>query len=243
MEYDGKRNKDNVYEYASLKKQNLPSSFTVCTVFMTERWTKDLRGLLFVLLDDKGEIWLWVVFSPFKNYTQFWFQFKDLPMFSTKSDQMYFPLQWTRVCLSIDANTSVVRLVVDGDQLMEQVLQLNKKPENLNLVLGSLFYEVTPGKVTNLNVFSSALPVEQMKMKTSAGEEICELEGDFLSWEESLENYQWTLYSKSRWVEMDPELESPCKANQKLICSQWSKSTHIVTVCSIAKSLVVDRLQ
>ena len=61
--------------------------------------------------------------------------------------------------------------------------------------------------MTNLNIFSSALSVEQMKTQTTAGEGYCGLEGDFLSWEKSLE--QWTVHSKARWVDLDSGLEGP----------------------------------
>ena len=68
--------------------------------------------------------------------------------------------------------------------------------------------------MTNLNIFSSALSVEQMKTQTTAGEGYCGLEGDFLSWEKSLE--QWTLHSKARWVDLDSGLEGPCRARAEI---------------------------
>ena len=131
---------------------------------------------------------------------------------------MFYPFQWTRICASKDANTSLARLVVDGDVLVEQEVEVKNKPDKLIIVLGAWIshrsgntYEDS-GQTTNLNVFSSALTKEQMKSQTTAGGEECGLAGDFLSWEKSVEEKQWTLHSKARWVDLDGGLEGSCKA-------------------------------
>ena len=49
-------------------------------------------------------------------------------------------------------------------------------------------------KITSLNVFSSALSVEEMKKKTEEGSEICDAKGDYLSWEDM----EWETYGKVR---------------------------------------------
>ena len=123
---------------------------------------------------------------------------------------------YLRVCLSMDSNTSLARLVVDGELLVEKHWKVENKPENFNLVLGKLGKREYPGRTTNLNIFSSALPVEQMKLLTSTGKEECGLPGDFLSWKKSLEEQLWTLHSKARWVDMDGGLEGPCMAKAKI---------------------------
>ena len=99
-------------------------------------------------------------------------------------------------------------MVVDGELLVEKVWKVKKKPANLNLLLG-LWEEhfEKPGRTTNLNIFSSALPVEQMKLQTGGGEEECGLAGDFLSWEKSLEEEEWTLHSNARFVDLDGGLD------------------------------------
>ena len=40
LDNDGEPDKNKSYTHASLQKENLPSSFTICTAFMVERWTK-----------------------------------------------------------------------------------------------------------------------------------------------------------------------------------------------------------
>ena len=67
-------------------------------------------------------------------------------------------MQWTRVCLSKDSNTSLVRLVVDGELLVEEKVKLDNQPEDLDIVLGwsALAGNENPGQMTNLNIFSIA---------------------------------------------------------------------------------------
>ena len=97
--------------------------------------------------------------------------------------------------------------------------QIFKNPGSV-LFTTIIFYRNTgqeqTGRTTNLNIFSSALSVEQMKLQTTAGEKECGLAGDFLSWEKSLEGKQWTLHSKARFVELDGGLESPCMTKARM---------------------------
>ena len=217
LDNDEKPDENNSYSHASLQKENLPPSFTVCTAFMVEAWTKYTSSWLFVLHDDGGKIWHWVKIFATSTYTQFTIKFKESLKFTVQSVSLFYPLQWNSVCLSRDSNTSLVRLVVDGELLMEKVWNVKHKPDNLSLLLGRPWkpYE-QPGRTTDLNIFSYALPVEQMMLQTSAGLEECGLPGDFLSWEKSLEEEQWILYSKARLVDMDGGLESPCMAKAKI---------------------------
>ena len=214
LDNDFKSDDNNSYTHASLQKENLPPSFTICTAFMVEAWNEYQDAQLFGLLDDDGEDWHLVEIFAQTTYTQFSFQSAGLPVISNQSKILFYPLQWTRVCLSKDSNTSLARLVVDGEIVIEKEVKVKNRPRNLNLGLGmSGFTYEEPGKTTNLNIFSSALNVEQMKSQTSPGEKQCGLQGDFLSWEKSLAEEQWTLHSKARWVELDG---GPCSAIAKM---------------------------
>ena len=222
LDNDYKPDENNSYTYASIQKENLPSFFTICTAFMVEAWAKYMNAVLFSLPDDNGVVWYWVVIRAFEEYTEFSILFRDLPDFQNQSVILLYPLQWTRVCVSKDSKTSIVRLVVDGELLVENEVKVKDQPANLHLVLGSYTspnsgntYEL-PGKTTNLNIFSTALTVDEMKSITRVEEAECGLEGDFLSWEKSLEEKQWTLHSKARWVNLDGGLEGPCRAKAKM---------------------------
>ena len=217
LDNDGRTDEKTRYTHASLRKENLPLSFTICTAFMVKSWTSYQNARLFVLRDDNGHVWLWVEIAAMTTYTEFSFQFEDSPRILTRSELLFYPLQWTRVCLSRDSNTSLARMIVDGELLVEHQVEVKIKLGPFDLVLGLLkkTYE-QPGQTTNLNIFSSALTVDQMKSQTRPGEVGCGLEGDFLSWSKSVEEEQWTLHSKARWVDLDGGLEGPCMEKGKI---------------------------
>ena len=113
-------------------------------------------------------------------------------------------MQWIRVCLSLDSVEAIVKLVVDGVFVGEREYSLENdwsRPENLILMLGygsSGSGKEFTGKVTELNIFKSALSAEKMKSQTTAGEEGCGLSGDLVSWEEA----EWTLHSQAKVIEV-----------------------------------------
>ena len=217
LDNDDKADENSSYTHASLRKENFPYSFTICNAFMVKAWAKYASGVILVIRDDKGTIWFWEKIRSTRTYTEFSFQFGDSPYVSNKSKILFYPLQWTRLCLSKDAYTSKARLVVDGELLIETDVKVEDNPDDLNLALGIKRSDIEyTGQTTDLNIFSTALPDEQMKSKTRAGETECGLSGDFLSWEKSLEEEQWTLHSKARWVELDGGLEGPCSAKANI---------------------------
>ena len=57
---DDEPDQNNSYTHASLRKENLPPSFTICTAFTVEAWTENVDAKLFVLHDENGEVWHWV---------------------------------------------------------------------------------------------------------------------------------------------------------------------------------------
>merc|ERR1712015_230730 len=106
---------------------------------------------------------------------------------------VFFPLQWARACLSLDSSAKKVRVVVDGQLLVEEEYRREEdeyRPANLSLLLGyDTFGNEYPVKIADLNVFNSSLSVERMVGLTKAGEEECGAAGDLVSWEEA----EWTL--------------------------------------------------
>ena len=119
LDSDWKPDANGSYTHASLKKENLPSSFTICTAFMVEKWVKSLNSPLLVLLDSQNNEYLYVELYAEINYTQLTIRL-DNKGFTVKSTLIFFPLQWTRVCFSFNSNTSNATLVVDGEQLLEK---------------------------------------------------------------------------------------------------------------------------
>ena len=207
---------------ASLQKAKLPESFTICMAFKVDVWTANpfQTRMLTILKDNKEQLmvqWGILHFSALSNYTLY--QAKLGPVWlQIEIPAVIFPLQWTRCCLSLDSSvTKTVSLVVDGQLLgTEPYIKEDDKerPMHLDLLLG-LFPDAQveyPGKVTNLNVFSTALSKDRMIQITKPGENECGARGDFLSWEES----NWILHSKAKYVELNKQMDGPCRQESKV---------------------------
>ena len=125
-----------------------------------------------------------------------------------------FPNQWIRSCMAINSASGSIDWVVEGVLVMsmesKKIKDSFKLPKGLNrkLILGAVFYGgkwvSASNKVTNLNIFSSSLPVEEMKSLTQ--NEKCVKDGDYLAWK----NMEWILHGKTRLETVD--INEPCEA-------------------------------
>ena len=204
--------------FASLEKNSLPASFTICTSFMVEQW--DVKSRTYAALyqlrqkKEKGALWHNLMIYAHKRDTVFQILINGKRSQITATSKLYFPLQWTRVCLSLDSHNSKVILVVDGEQLGEQNMTISKKPNDLNIEVGRWGGDDSsqdqPGMVTDLNVFSSVVPVEDMISYTKAGDKRCGSQGDFLSWDHTLKPPMWKLNSGARIFDLVKKHGRPC---------------------------------
>ena len=208
VDNDGKADQGGEFTHASLAKENFPAaSFTVCIAFMVEEWTFETRAVLYqIRKESKGSLWHQLVIKVKETNTVFEVKIGG-DRFQATSTNLYFPLRWTKACLALDSNNSELRLVVDGGLLLEQSWNASSKPTKFNLEvgrreMGQIMVE-QPGMITDLNVFSQALPVTTMIGYTTAGDKTCGSQGDFLSWNISLKDSEWILHSKARVLELD----------------------------------------
>ena len=235
---DCEPDENNSYTQATLQIGTLPCSFTICTVFMVEYWTEYTNARLYGL-HDENEVWHFVEIFAAPTYTEFTIKFEGSSTYGVTSDFLFYPLQWTRICLSMDSNSSEVQFVVEGELVTHKPSWVKKRPDNLNLTLGMAveYLEEYPGSTTNLNIFSTALPAKQMKTMTSTGEE-CGLAGDILSWEESLMEDQWTLHSEAKWVDLVDDRESPCmRRSRRLIVFSMDKGHYHSNCMDLCRNL------
>ena len=246
LDNDEEPDENGSYTKATIQKEGLPHSFTICTAFTVESWADGSTNTkFFILTDEKGKLWLFTEIYATATYTEFGIKFKDSHYFLAFSDVIFYPLQWTRVCFSISidriSSNSTIILVADGKKWIEDSWLVKKKPDNLNLVLGLNYVKTEgkerPGRNTDLNIFSSALPVDQMIAQTSPEAEECGLGGDFLNWEKSFEENLWYLSSKARWVDLDGDLENPCAAKSTWNIFPANKSRSIFGCMDHCKKL------
>ena len=109
------------------------------------------------------------------------------------------PHSWYHVCLGLDTVSGMLRIVVNGVEVVnEEKAEFrntsNWRPESLDgkiLVFKEYFtsfWAQKRGKFTNMNVFAVMITLEDMMMRTS-GEADCTGAGDYLSWEEM----EWSI--------------------------------------------------
>jgi hypothetical protein len=150
---------------------------------------------------------------------------------ATDTAPVMFPLQWTRACLSLDPGlwqdppashwtpgSGRIRLVVDGTVLEDGIhdgvtYEDIYRPSELSLILGHESDTKTEyaGRISDLNVFSTPLPTDQMVLLTNASRKECGASGDLLSWAEA----EWELHSMARSYTI-PDSEGPCRVQSDL---------------------------
>ena len=209
LDNDWATDKNGSFSAARVQKTNLPSSFTICIAFLVESWGPYSNSPLFLLSNDNKK-WMYVELNTASSFPEYLVHVSGYH-FTAYSTQNFFPMQWTRVCLSFNSNNYTVILVVDGDELMREAISIEERPLDLDLIIGlGLRGQETPGKFTDINIFSTALSSIFEKM-TTAGTDNCGVPGDYLNWEEE----EWIVYSKARIIEVD-SAKGPCRRDSKI---------------------------
>ena len=221
---DQKPDSNGEYTSATLEGGALTESFTICTAFMVDAWTTMGSAQIFVLLDPDFQDEYGSVSITRDSYYSVQFGYMNAGI--KQSETLFFPLQWTHVCFSLDSNASKVMLVVDGKLLVEQEYTLEEirwRPYNLSLLLGSSARSIMSdarteytGKIADFNVFNSS-SLERMVRLTEAGHEECGAPGDLVSWEEA----EWTLHSQAKLIDRNVpqhvrDWEEPCRRESKV---------------------------
>ena len=202
------------HTYVELKhdpKASLPTSFTICSMVMAP-----FDGLLqiFNLLGKDGQQFLPAVIYQYASS-----EGPNMELYFYKNQvsgniPLVFPHQWVKSCMAVDTGSGLVQWVLDGtlveSKVIGEMINSTNVPTDLTgrLVFGAVEYAagswmMISNKVANVNVFSSALDVEEMQKRTQGGE--CAGEGDYLSWGDM----QWTLHGKAV-LEIERG-EEPCK--------------------------------
>ena len=207
---DWKLDNESVFTHASLEKEGLPKSFTICSAFMVESWNEKTYAYLFTLLDAEQSSWLALSLWSSESETMLRIDLSG-NVIQVTLPSFFFPLQWMNVCLSVDSGKSIVTLVVDSEVLLQKEMDMKDIPAKMDLVLGwNSDNEEYPGILTGLNIFSSALTLTRMKMVTEAGGELCSAPGDFLSWNDSVDRFEFEvliIFDNIEYLIKSPRLE------------------------------------
>ena len=223
-----KKTLKEVHTFAELKhdpRASLPDSFTICSEIMTTKCQNFVWPTYFTLLDNNRT----QLISPGRSYGSmesllFIFYFQGLSEPGKDTLPPLFPNKWSRSCVTVNTTSGFIQWVVEATLVLnttsQEVKESKNKPKDLSnkLVLGARSYGVWTAathKVTNLNIFSSALTVEEMK--TMTGGEGCMKEGDYLAWQDM----EWILHGQARQETVDTE--EPCKGEPyvDLYCTRF----------------------
>ena len=215
----GKKRLDEIHTFAELKhdpRASLPDSFTVCSTMMTTSCRNYVWPAFFTILDENRTQFLAPIISRWtiKSALQVLYLQGMSERVIGKIPPL-FPKKWTRSCTAVNTTSGMIQYVVEGTlaltTISEEVKDSKRRPKDLSnkLVLGARSYGgsvyITQGqKVTNLNIFSSTLSIEEMKSIT--GGESCLKEGDYLAWGDM----EWILHGQASIETV--EKEHTCQA-------------------------------
>ena len=202
---------------AFLIKEDLTPSFTIC-----DAATASYGMYIFYKGQSKGLVSI----VHLEEYTQYFITIIGGPSLVVINSTIRFPLQWTRVCVSLDTDSAMIRLVVEGQMLGQEEFKVDEDVNKTATI--QIIVTRESGYVSSMNVFSSALSLERMEGMTTAGGEECAAPGDFLSWEEA----EWTL-GGNNWAgrgagptsltEVEVS-EGPCRRESKVQLFNMKKS-------------------
>ena len=200
-----------VHTFAELQndpRASLPPSFTICSTTMT---TYGNNPLFFTLIGRNGsQLFTLRVRQLSKGLGRRFSLNNNLASVPTMP---VFPHQWVRSCIALNTLSGLVQWVVDGLLMEHNTLTDIKDSKNMptdltgKIILGvnqwASKWAAYRSKVTNLNIFSSALSVELMQQYTKGGQ--CAEEGDYLAWGDM----KWTLHGQA--VIETVHFEEPCQ--------------------------------
>ena len=164
---------------------NLTASFTICSTARAATLTYPY-GLVFFAL---GNTYFGQPFPVEKYFvsvqetsegisTQYDF---SKALGSTTQVAHVFSHKWVKSCVAFNQNLSQIQWVVDGAFVKNKTFSKSHPLWMTTDLTGKLIVGgTTDDKVTNVNVFSTALSVEVMEQNTQAG--TCSEEGDYLAW-------------------------------------------------------------
>ena len=104
---------------------------------------------------------------------------------------------------------------------------MTSKPANLNFSLGAAETLESPGKMTDVQMFSNS-NINIIDM-TTRGSKSCGQPGDYINWKDA----EWTLHSKAKIIAMDGAW-GPCRRTSKMhvyLMSEWHHQSTCMQHC------------
>ena len=193
---------DVVVDYLTLADDpigNLPESYTTCSSVFVKFASTDIAVIHMMKQDDTPWYSLVVLIGSreYDKMSESLLLAYDDPTtekfeveFLTSSHIPIVPDSWYHVCLGLNTVSGLLRIVVNGVQLVNEKKEYFKntadwKPKSLEDKIiqfkgyKSGFWYQFRSTFSNLNIFSSLMSVEDMVIRTAGGED-CDNPGDYL---------------------------------------------------------------
>ena len=207
---------EKMVDYAVLKmdsKMDLPTSFTVCSSVHMNFVTAPI--VFYQLYQDDGEPWFSFFIRDHRDLNIFQERMRLRYYQSVLSDMKTVPIMpnsWYHGCTALNTVTGHMLIMVNGHIVIDKVIEefinsVNEKPKSLEGRLSlfktsiSVVWYQSRQRMTNVNVYASALTVDEMIDLTE--EENCAKEGDYLSWREAQWNVTGNVNQESMVKEED----------------------------------------
>ena len=225
LDFPFDRNNSNTFASTSFIAQEDIADLTMCFAFMVNalKSAKSDEMQLLQLQDSDGETVAEIIFTVEFSKETFYntsFSFFDRSGNSTDFDQPPFALMtWMQSCFSLRKGT--ITSALNGVELDAQVVDLEGniiRKGNLTLHLGKNL----TGGITQVNMFSPALSMEDMINATEPKGEYCGQEGNLISWKElskrtgviDTKPIYWILHGKANNIS---QKKGPCAQTQSRV--------------------------
>ena len=211
---------------ASLTLTDLPSSLSICGAAFAKSFVMgayDNYVTFFRLYNEDDKLWWRLsVGSGLGTGRIFSVSFgrgeENVFIKTNTTLPRFFPWSWVRACVTFDTAEGVVRIVADGEVFVDasypKLRKLaGKMPRNATIRVGE--YTSINSMISDLNVFSELLSLEQMVAITNPGGKECGSRGDLLNWDEA----KWTLSDKwasDKWADWELVINA-----SKLVEFEW----------------------
>ena len=191
-------NEKDMVDYAVLaqdRKMDLPFSFTICSSVHLNFMVSAI--FFYQLYQEDGKPWFNTFIQGYQRDTNKFQEkveltyYKELSDIENTSNPMpIMPNSWYHGCTTLDTNTGHMKVVVNGHVIIDQIIKEfansgREKPKSLEGRLSlfknfptDIWYQ-SRQRLTNLNVFSYALTIDELISKTDGKN--CTTEGKKLS--------------------------------------------------------------
>ena len=149
-------------------------------------------------------------------------------------------MTWVHSCVAVDSALNHLTVVVNGKKLEEKSFPIPEGAQPPTSLMGKLlvfkvyfggFWYQSKNKVSNLNIFSNRMPLDEMVSRT-AGNDCWSNDGDYLAWESA----QWNLKGETSLGELDEEDLCRTESNIQIFTSPVGSLNQCKDICGKIKT-------